>query len=108
MLHKCANSSCSHLFRRLDQGKLFQVETEYLSAFRINGPLRRHQPVRRVEHYWLCDECSSVFTLSFEKGCGVVTVPIPHVQQAPKTLTHLRKVEFEPPARKLAGPAPVQ
>jgi hypothetical protein len=88
----------------MDQGKLFQVETEYLSAFRVNGPPRRNQPIRRVERYWLCDDCSSVLTLTFEKGCGVVTVPIPHAQQTPQNLPHLRKLDFEMSNRKLAGP----
>jgi hypothetical protein len=75
MLHKCANSMCSNLFRRLHEGKLFQVETEYLPAFRAVAPWRRNQPVRKVERYWLCDECAPQMTLSFEKG-GVVTVPL--------------------------------
>ena len=54
MLHKCANSSCSNLFRRLHEGKLFQVETEFLPAFRAVASWRRNQPVRKVERFWLC------------------------------------------------------
>jgi hypothetical protein len=57
MLRKCANPACPNLFRHLSQG-------------RIRSP-------RRVEHYWLCDECSSLLTLTFEKGRGMITVPIP-------------------------------
>jgi hypothetical protein len=30
MLYKCANEACNTPFRRLREGKLFQVETEYL------------------------------------------------------------------------------
>ena len=30
MLYKCANEGCNTPFRRLREGKLFQVETEYL------------------------------------------------------------------------------
>jgi hypothetical protein len=75
MLHKCANSSCSNLFRRLHEGKLFQVETEFLPAFRAVASWRRNQPVRKVERFWLCDQCAPQMTLSFEKG-GVVTVPL--------------------------------
>jgi hypothetical protein len=77
MLHKCANRACSNPFRRLSDGKLFQVETEYLQApgseQNVNG--RRHP--RRVEHYWLCNECASFLTLTFEKGTGMITVPLP-------------------------------
>jgi hypothetical protein len=29
MLYKCANQACNTPFRRLREGKLFQVETEY-------------------------------------------------------------------------------
>ncbi|HEX4484923.1 MAG TPA: hypothetical protein VH088_01560 [Terriglobales bacterium] len=76
MLHKCANSTCSNLFRRLHEGKLFQVETEY----RAVASWRRNHPVRKVERYWLCDECAPQMTLSFEKG-GVMTVPLTRERQ---------------------------
>jgi hypothetical protein len=80
MFHKCANSTCSNLFRRLHEGKLFQVETEYLPAFRAVSSWRRDRPVRKVERYWLCDECAPQMTLSFEKG-GIVTVPLTQERQ---------------------------
>jgi hypothetical protein len=80
MLHKCANSTCSNLFRRLHEGKLFQVETEYLPAFHAVASWRRNQPIRKVERYWLCDGCAAQMTLSFEKG-GVVTVPLARDRQ---------------------------
>jgi hypothetical protein len=32
MLYKCANEACSAPFRRLREGKLFQVETEYFAG----------------------------------------------------------------------------
>jgi hypothetical protein len=84
MLHKCANPKCSNLFRRLHEGKLFQVETEYLPAFRAVASWRRSQPVRKVERFWLCDGCATQMTLSFEKG-DVVTVPVTR-RQAPLKL----------------------
>ena len=31
---------------------------------------------RNLEHYWLCDSCASVLTLSFEHERGVVAVPL--------------------------------
>lgn len=40
MLHNCANSPCSNLFRRLNEGKLFQVEAQYLSAPRSSTVCR--------------------------------------------------------------------
>jgi hypothetical protein len=78
MLYKCANDACNTPFRRLREGKLFQVETEY---FTNRGGLttasRRARPWRRVEHYWLCDACSPFVTLTFDGERGVVTVPLP-------------------------------
>jgi hypothetical protein len=32
MLYKCANESCNTPFRRLREGKLFKVETEYFAG----------------------------------------------------------------------------
>ena len=78
MLSKCANPACPNVFRRLSEGKLFQVETECLE---MSNPYRagfaRHKNGRRVEHFWLCDECSSYLTLAFERGQGMTTVPLP-------------------------------
>jgi hypothetical protein len=78
MLYKCANESCNTPFRRLREGKLFQVETEYFDG-RGPSPLtrRKARPTRRVEHYWLCDACSPFVTLTFDHGRGVITVPLP-------------------------------
>ena len=78
MLYKFANEACSAPFRRLREGKLFQVETEYFApATGGDGTQRRQRPWRRVEHYWLCDSCSSHITLSFDRERGVITVPLP-------------------------------
>lgn len=75
MLHKCANSTCSNRLRRLSEGKLFQVESEDFSG--ITGERSSHRPRRRVEHFWLCTDCCGRWTLSFEKGRGMVVVPLP-------------------------------
>jgi len=76
MLYKCANESCETPFRRLREGKLFQVQTEYFKG-RVSSSnvTRKTKPIRRVEHYWLCDACSPFVTLTFDQGRGVVTVP---------------------------------
>jgi hypothetical protein len=78
MLYKCANEACSTPFRRLREGKLFQVETEYFTG---HGPAvespRKPRSGRRLEHYWLCDACSPFVTLTFDQQRGVITVPLP-------------------------------
>ena len=76
MLYKCANEACHTRFRRLREGKLFRVETEYFSDRGPSLAPRKNRPLRRIEHYWLCDACAPFVTLSFDKTRGVVTVPL--------------------------------
>jgi hypothetical protein len=82
MLYKCANEACHTPFRRLREGKLFRVETEYFSGRGSPPGLRKTRPWRRVEHYWLCDACAPFVTLTFDKDRGVVTVPLPNGEGA--------------------------
>ena len=78
MLCKCANEACNTPFRRLREGKLFQVETEYFAGHRPRPGMQRNaRPGRRIEHYWLCDACSAFVTLTFDRDRGVITVPLP-------------------------------
>jgi len=76
MLYKCANEACSVPFRKLREGKLFQVETEYFAD--ATPTPRRTRPLRRIEHYWLCDSCAGFVTLAFDRERGVITVPLPN------------------------------
>jgi hypothetical protein len=74
MLHKCANPACPVPFRSLREGKLFLAETfpsDLSTAF--DGSRRR---LRRREHFWLCNACSSHFTLRFDPTNGMITVPL--------------------------------
>jgi len=79
MLSQCANSRCSRPFLRLRQGKLFLVETEFAAKSgelkAPSSPQTRLQP-RRVERYWLCDQCAGVWTLVHEWHRGIVLVPL--------------------------------
>ena len=75
VLHKCANPGCESEFRRLKQGKLFLVETPILET--SPALTRKRERTHRIEHYWLCDQCASIFTLAYERGRGIVTVPLP-------------------------------
>lgn len=38
--------------------------------------VRARQQQRQVEHYWLCDECASVWTLIYDKERGVALEPL--------------------------------
>ena len=91
MLHKCANLTCPMLFRSLNRGKLFLLEIDNPVAVALKGAtaIRKERSARRIERYWLCDECSALFTLTFQRGRGMVTVPLPVRNTFPAAL-HLR------------------
>lgn len=98
MLHKCANPACSSLFRRLSLGKLFLLHSDNSAAGKsgIVPADRKGRSGRQVERYWLCDGCSSLLTLTFERGRGMVTVPLP-ARNTPGPAMHLMHVQ--PPVK---------
>ena len=76
MLDHCANPGCVRRFRKLEEGKLFLVEVDVAeAAFSVHGA-GTGRLFRHLEHYWLCDSCAPVLTLSFEQERGVVAVPL--------------------------------
>ena len=84
MLHKCANPTCTVPFRSLREGKLFLAETfpsDLSAAF--DGNRRK---LRRREHFWFCNACSTHFTLRFDPTAGMLTVPLSE-HASPRFLT---------------------
>ena len=78
MLSRCANSKCGKPFLKLREGKLFLVETERVAKPGESAAppfVRARQPRRRVEHYWLCDDCAPRWTLVYERESGVGLIP---------------------------------
>jgi hypothetical protein len=84
MLHKCANPACSVPFRSLREGKLFLAEMLPSDLTSFDGSRRK---LRRREHFWLCDACSTHFTLRFDINLGMLTVPLSE-RTMPHVLTH--------------------
>lgn len=79
MLSRCANSQCGKPFLKLREGKLFLVETDRVAkpGESVAPPfVRARQPQRCVEHYWLCDECASLWTLVYDRERGVALTPL--------------------------------
>ena len=81
MLSHCANSQCARPFLRLGEGRLFQVETAGYGVAAGDltaqpSPHLRHAP-RRVERFWLCDQCAQVWTLVHDRNQGVVLAALP-------------------------------
>lgn len=70
---KCANPACPTAFHWLAGGKFFRFRPGDNTSSPENQPepgsAIRHHGVR---HYWLCERCSSMFTLVYEPREGVV------------------------------------
>lgn len=79
MLSRCANSQCSKPFLRLREGKLFLVETERVAkpGESTSPPFVRARKCQRlVEHYWLCDDCATRWTLMYSQERGIAIAPL--------------------------------
>jgi hypothetical protein len=72
MLAKCANPSCTTPFHYLHDGRLFQMETG-LGGRQAVGDKK---PAHRIEYFWLCHQCATDWTLAYERGKGVIAVPL--------------------------------
>lgn len=78
MLSKCANPDCNTPFHYLRDGRLYQIDTADSAEPGDSLPFT-FEPKRphKVEFFWLCGHCSTSMTLSFQRGKGVVAVPLP-------------------------------
>ena len=79
MLSRCANPQCSKPFLKLRDGKLFLVETDRLNkpGESVSPPfVRARQQQRLVEHYWLCDDCATHWTLVYDRDRGIALAPL--------------------------------
>ena len=93
MLHKCANPACSSPFRSLGRGKLFLLDRDTAPvASRVASTNSRKRSGQQSERYWLCDLCSSVLTLTFDRGGGMITVPL-LARNTPAHPLHLRQMQ---------------
>lgn len=59
MMNQCANPKCSKPLRYLREGRIFVFEVPDSRPERSPGGVRG----RRMEHYWLCGECSQTMLL---------------------------------------------
>lgn len=73
MVSNCANPGCAKPLHYLRDGRifLFDVSTRQTGT---GGKL-----LRRVEHYWLCGECSQTMLL-VQQGDEIRIVPKPRVR----------------------------
>ncbi len=74
MLSKCTNPACSTPFQYLREGKLFQIAVDPHAQSQIH--LVGKMPSHKVEHFWLCGVCATQMTLAYQRGKGVITLPL--------------------------------
>jgi nucleotide-binding universal stress UspA family protein len=78
MLAKCANPSCSAVFRYLYEGTIFQV------TLRPSTPEEASIPrILTHERFWLCGECSRKMTVISHAG-GILVVPLQDLSEKQK------------------------
>lgn len=84
MVSKCANPECSVPFRYFHTGKLYRVDTTTgLDRRRTMGhDGEQGKTLRRLEFFWLCEECAGKMTLNFDKSSGVTVHAKEHVNYA--------------------------
>jgi hypothetical protein len=89
MVSKCANPECSAPFLYLHRGKLFRIDTEGRQDRRRNmgNETLSGKGLRRVEFYWLCDDCAVKMTVAFDKVSGVFVRPHVPVRAVPSAAT---------------------
>jgi hypothetical protein len=77
MLSKCANPDCNTPFHYLREGRLYQIDAAS-GAERDAAPPSVNEPKRphKVEFFWLCGQCAQSMTLTYQRGKGVIAIPM--------------------------------
>jgi hypothetical protein len=68
MLSKCANPACPTPFLYLHEGRIFNIEVEAPAHAGPDLTMYANGHVRRLVHYWLCDNCVRSMTVVYEHG----------------------------------------
>lgn len=69
---KCSNPSCAAAFDWLGGGRLFRFRREVRENLPLGGPRGAADKGHYLEHFWLCERCSQIFTLEYKQGEGVL------------------------------------
>jgi hypothetical protein len=71
LIPKCANLACPVVFCWRDGGKFFRFRS-IPSVGNSRTESQNDSGPHKVRHYWLCEDCSRLFTLVYKEGSGVV------------------------------------
>ena len=69
---KCANPACPTAFHWLGGGKFFRFRRDQAAGKSDYAATPSPANVHGVQHFWLCEGCSHIFTLVYEEESGVV------------------------------------
>ncbi len=69
---KCANPACPTAFHWLGGGKFFRFRPEPSADKSSHGTPDPPSSSPKVKHYWLCENCSHMFSLAYDNELGVV------------------------------------
>jgi hypothetical protein len=69
---KCANFVCEKSFEWMAGGKLFRFRRDRSQSEEFHPSLGKFGHGHPIEHFWLCERCSHIYTLDYEPGRGVL------------------------------------
>ncbi|MFB3917514.1 MAG: hypothetical protein ACE14M_12340 [Terriglobales bacterium] len=72
MVGKCANPECKATFRYLHEGKLFVIDPLHPLTYKPRAQGKQW----RLNHLWLCEDCSRTMTVAYTGGENVRVLPI--------------------------------
>ena len=71
MVNQCANPVCHKELHYLREGRVFLFS-------RRNSSFDNHKLPHRLEHFWLCGDCSKAFKLEMDDTNGMKLVETKH------------------------------
>jgi hypothetical protein len=83
---KCANPSCAVSFEWLAGGRIFRFHREGHSGATQEKDARNPKP---IGHFWLCERCSTIYTLKHDPVRGIVIAPLWPALPPAETHMHL-------------------
>ena len=86
---KCANPSCAAAFGWTTGGKLFRFHRDSGRGLKASIGDENRRQSSLIEHFWLCEHCSNVYTLQYEPSQGVKILSLWPQLPAAKNSMHL-------------------
>lgn len=86
MVQKCSNPDCNAEFRYASRGRLFSFELRNPTAPCHDVPraICETKPSHATVSFWLCERCSSKFTLQFTTKTGLALIAAAATNSPPR------------------------